>query len=439
MGVAPVAEANIIPVLCEGDDSVAQGSLLVNGAPFGTQSSEGVLETLATVSDPAAQPPYTFEAQVQVTTEQDSFVPGSQEVDFFVQVVLPQEVVDQLSTFGLSQIDITNSTIVIAPGNGVTGPSITAGPSNFSIPVAGGVASPPVLGPFSGTFDVTAGAGQEVTFEMASSELAFGLSGTLNGASFAVLAGLACESTGDLPAVSGLVVNPNGPVTPSLSEVTRVNTPVATDLAAAIDDGPAAPTDLSTLAISDDPSNGTVSLANGVATYTPNSGFVGDDSYQYTVCTEEFVTVQQVNQIDLLTLTDPTGGTYTLTVNGETTGPIPAGADAVAIQAALEALPGVGDGNVAVSGAGPFSIEFTGALGGTAVTVSVDDADLNGTATIQRSQNAVAEQTGTICNNGQVRISVQENPPSTTTTSTTAAAGTATAATPVAAAAKFTG
>lgn len=65
----------------------------------------------------------------------------------------------------------------------------------------------------------------------------------------------------------------------------------------------------------------------------------------------------------------PTGGTYRLRFNGQTTTAIAFDADAAAIDAALEALSNIGAGDVLVSGAGPFTITFGGALAGTAMPV----------------------------------------------------------------------
>jgi len=78
------------------------------------------------------------------------------------------------------------------------------------------------------------------------------------------------------------------------------------------------------------------------------------------------------------------GGTFTLTFNSQTTAGIPWNATAAEVDAALEALAAVGAGNVSVSG-GPgdsngasFTVEFTGALGGTNVSeLSVSTAGLN--------------------------------------------------------------
>ena len=47
-----------------------------------------------------------------------------------------------------------------------------------------------------------------------------------------------------------------------------------------------------------------------------------------------------------------TGGTFTLTLSGQTTAPIAYNATAAAIQTALEALSNVGAGNVQVTGTG---------------------------------------------------------------------------------------
>lgn len=68
-----------------------------------------------------------------------------------------------------------------------------------------------------------------------------------------------------------------------------------------------------------------------------------------------------VNELQTLTITgSPTGGTFTLTFEGQTTGNIAYNATAAAVQAALEALPSIGTGNVICGG---------GALPGTAVTI----------------------------------------------------------------------
>jgi hypothetical protein len=60
----------------------------------------------------------------------------------------------------------------------------------------------------------------------------------------------------------------------------------------------------------------------------------------------------------------PTGGTFTLAFGGVPTNPVALDADAPTLQAALEAVGGIGAGNVTVSGAsGAWAVTFTGALG----------------------------------------------------------------------------
>jgi hypothetical protein len=75
------------------------------------------------------------------------------------------------------------------------------------------------------------------------------------------------------------------------------------------------------------------------------------------------------NEIQTVTITGtPTGGTFTLTYNGQTTAPIAFNATAGTVQAALEALRNIGTGNV-LGGGGPgpgtpYTITFQGALAG---------------------------------------------------------------------------
>lgn len=60
----------------------------------------------------------------------------------------------------------------------------------------------------------------------------------------------------------------------------------------------------------------------------------------------------------------PTGGTFTLTFGGQTTGTIAYNAAAATVEAALELLSTIGQGNVQVTGnaGGPYTVEFVGQL-----------------------------------------------------------------------------
>lgn len=77
----------------------------------------------------------------------------------------------------------------------------------------------------------------------------------------------------------------------------------------------------------------------------------------------------------------PGGGTFTLTFDGATTAAIAYNAAASAVQSALEALPNITAGQVAVSGSagGPYTVTFTGGLGGTNVAaMTASGASLTG-------------------------------------------------------------
>lgn len=71
----------------------------------------------------------------------------------------------------------------------------------------------------------------------------------------------------------------------------------------------------------------------------------------------------------------PSGGTFTLTFDGQTTDAIAYNASADAVDSALEALSNIGAGDVAVTGpnGGTWTVDFTGALAGTDVPALVGD------------------------------------------------------------------
>ena len=76
-----------------------------------------------------------------------------------------------------------------------------------------------------------------------------------------------------------------------------------------------------------------------------------------------FVPYGGVSEGQLVTVTGaPTGGTFTLTFDGQTTANITYPATAAQVQAALEALSNVNPGDVVVTGAsgGPYTIAFAG-------------------------------------------------------------------------------
>lgn len=88
------------------------------------------------------------------------------------------------------------------------------------------------------------------------------------------------------------------------------------------------------------------------------------------------------------------GGTLTITVEGETTATIAYDAAPAAVKSALEALGGVEVGDVAVSGttidADDVVIEFKGNFAARAVDISVDDSSITGGGTVTTTQNQAA-------------------------------------------------
>ena len=85
----------------------------------------------------------------------------------------------------------------------------------------------------------------------------------------------------------------------------------------------------------------TIDVNNNVP-LPPITDLVSIDGY-----TQSYVSgVQNPNVFQKVQLTgSPTGGVFTLTFEGDTTGPIPFDATAAQVQAALEALPNIGPGN----------------------------------------------------------------------------------------------
>ncbi len=89
-------------------------------------------------------------------------------------------------------------------------------------------------------------------------------------------------------------------------------------------------------------------------------------------------------------VTPPTGGTWTISYDGETTDDLAYDADAAAVQAALESLPNIGAGNIAVAGMfgslQPITFTFEGDLGGTDVPLlTADFSNLTGQGGLEPS------------------------------------------------------
>lgn len=103
-------------------------------------------------------------------------------------------------------------------------------------------------------------------------------------------------------------------------------------------------------------------------------GVVGPDPAFESQCRFEYVTdaeYEAQNEVQEVTVR-ATGGVYRLYYFGEVTGDIAYNASAASLQAALEALPSIGAGNVSVSGGpgdelgdSPYLVTFEGAMAGT--------------------------------------------------------------------------
>lgn len=90
------------------------------------------------------------------------------------------------------------------------------------------------------------------------------------------------------------------------------------------------------------------------------------------------------SQVNTVTITGtPTGGNFTITVNGVTSGTIAYNAAAATVQSTLEAMSNIATGDVTVSGSagGPYTLTWGGSYAGVAVTVSSSGAGLTGGTT----------------------------------------------------------
>ena len=133
-----------------------------------------------------------------------------------------------------------------------------------------------------------------------------------------------------------------------------------------------------------------------LATITP--GFAGRVVNSFAVVTTAVSTASRsaaiqpwvdsvpgVNEVDsLITTGTPTGGTFTITVNGVTSAPIAFNAAAATVQAALVAMSNIAAGDVVCGGGAlPTAVTLTwgGAFAGQAVSVSASGAGLTGGTT----------------------------------------------------------
>ena len=169
--------------------------------------------------------------------------------------------------------------VVTVTGNGVP-PSATAPvASSFSVNVPFGTSStidlaPSVSGSYSTIFlgsppahGTATLSGSIVTYTPATGytgpdSFTFGATGS--------------AGTSNTATVSISVVAPGAPTAAPRSVSTAFDTPVAIDLASSITGA------FTSVAVASQPQNGTASLSGTIATYRPNAGFVGTDTFTYT-------------------------------------------------------------------------------------------------------------------------------------------------------------
>lgn len=121
------------------------------------------------------------------------------------------------------------------------------------------------------------------------------------------------------------------------------------------------------------------------------------------------------DEVQTVTVTGvPTGGTFTLTYSGQTTGAIAYNATATAVQTALTALSNVGAGNVEVTGSagGPYTVTFQGTLADENVAQMTATASLTGGTT---PGVTVATGTGGVANTPNVVVTGSNGGPYTLT------------------------
>jgi hypothetical protein len=229
----------------------------------------------------------TIDAGVSGRIDPTSVESGTNTLDFFVGLELPQSLIDTAVGAGITSAELRDVNFTIAAGSGVTGADVVGEPADQTISFTSGVPDIEV-GPFAGTFDVTAADFETVEWNLTDASMQIGV--TLGGNPIDI--NIVCDQVGTGALVLATVLPPvdaSGPVVGPLEATTDEDTPVEIDLNEGISDGPYE-TGLATLSITSAPENGTATLGdNGVVTYTPDAGFSGEDQFAYEVCSIDVV------------------------------------------------------------------------------------------------------------------------------------------------------
>ncbi|MFH1302325.1 MAG: hypothetical protein ABIK07_14790 [Planctomycetota bacterium] len=128
-----------------------------------------------------------------------------------------------------------------------------------------------------------------------------------------------------------------------------------------------------------DPGDVSVSGADGGPWTVEFQGNLSDTDVALLLADDTLL--EGINEEQVITLASASGGTFTASFGGQTTGPIAFDASAGTFQTALEGLSTIGVGNVSVTGpaGGPWTVEFQADLKGTDVAlITVDGSNLTG-------------------------------------------------------------
>lgn len=143
-------------------------------------------------------------------------------------------------------------------------------------------------------------------------------------------------------------------------------------------------TETQTVTISGTPTGGTFKLSWGGQTTSTIAYNAAASTVQTALNALSSVPAAAggTNEVQTATITGtPTGGTFTLTYSGQTTGAIAFNAAASVVQTALIALSNIGPGDVTVTGSagGPYTVTFGGTLAATDVAaMTASGASLTG-------------------------------------------------------------
>lgn len=126
----------------------------------------------------------------------------------------------------------------------------------------------------------------------------------------------------------------------------------------------------------------------------------------------DYAQATATDEVQLVTVTGATGGTFTLTYDGEETDAIAYNATAATVQAELEQLPNLAVGDVVVTGnaGGPYTVTFGGELADTNVAaITSDVTELDGTNEVQTVTVDATAGNFTITYSGQTTGSLAFN------------------------------